>query len=225
MSDIPNPEHWLKLKQNPTAYVPVVPTTHEVVLEYRRPSQWQGCVCFDGSTAYTDVTSDVEQVINQLEQMMDARDVKRVGWHTAVSKNPAYLYTDNPNMKLWYRGYWLEAHFVFDLADDTPPPKELIFEPITASRFDVLDMAKKALERGTIKHGNAESSLERIANLWNTYYRQRLFPEEDLTPAEVAEMLTLFKIARNQTRPNTDNYVDGIGYLALAAECAEVSND
>jgi len=35
---------------------------------------------------------------------------------------------------------------------------------------------------------------------------------------QAAEMFTLAKIARNRHKPKLDSYVDGIGYLALAAE-------
>lgn len=85
-------------------------------------------------------------------------------------------------------------------------------------RFNVLERARVALERGVKKHGEPESSLERIANLWNVYKKNRREPDADLTAADVADMLILLKMARNQTKANPDNYTDIAGYAALACE-------
>lgn len=88
-------------------------------------------------------------------------------------------------------------------------------------RFNVLERARVALERGVKKHGEPESSLERIATLWNAYKQNRREPNADLTAADVADMLILLKMARNQTKANPDNYTDIAGYAALGCEAKD----
>ena len=86
------------------------------------------------------------------------------------------------------------------------------------NRFDILNACHAALERGMESHGEAETSFSAIGNLWNAYLKNRPDPTAPLQDYEVSEMLTLFKVARNQTRLNVDNAIDGAGYLALAGE-------
>jgi len=53
-----------------------------------------------------------------------------------------------------------------------------------------------------------------IARYWSNHL------DAQITPADVGIMMTLLKIARMKGNPNhKDNYVDGAGYLACAAEC------
>lgn len=68
-------------------------------------------------------------------------------------------------------------------------------------------------------HGKPEDTFALIAEYWSEFLTKQTNGVVLLTPAEVAVMMTMFKIARWQMNPNyCDNLVDGIGYMALAGE-------
>ena len=81
----------------------------------------------------------------------------------------------------------------------------------------VLDGAKQINEGRSDDHGDPEDSFQRIAHFWNAYLINTGVMDPNIQPADVAEMMTLFKIARAQSgRYNTDDYRDGAGYLSHA---------
>ena len=85
-------------------------------------------------------------------------------------------------------------------------------------REEVLDMAKKTItqDRQDV-HGNPESTFDVIADLWNGFLKQ--LPRDELTSADVAMMMILFKVARyTRNAEHMDNVVDLLGYGAIAAE-------
>lgn len=59
-------------------------------------------------------------------------------------------------------------------------------------------------------YGSPEDNLGRIAQLWGAWIGR------DLSSHDVAVMMCLVKISRASHTHHRDNYVDGIGYLALA---------
>ena len=62
-------------------------------------------------------------------------------------------------------------------------------------------------------HGPVDVNCENIGALWAGYLGTHV------TPLDVGNMLALLKIARSKTNPtHRDNYVDGVGYLALNGE-------
>ena len=72
-------------------------------------------------------------------------------------------------------------------------------------------------------YGNPEDSFAIIADFWNTYLANRSGPLNatvmGITALDVAHMMSLFKHARLLgQRPSRDNYIDAIGYLAIAAD-------
>lgn len=68
-------------------------------------------------------------------------------------------------------------------------------------------------------HGNPENTFALIAQYWSTFLSEEAEKQVTLCGADVAAMMTLFKIARMQVNPfHADNVVDGIGYLAIAGE-------
>ena len=70
-------------------------------------------------------------------------------------------------------------------------------------------------------HGDALENLTAIADLWTTHLRARYQVGFQLTPADVADLMELLKIARrmsHQGRANDDNYIDAAGYAALGYE-------
>jgi len=82
-------------------------------------------------------------------------------------------------------------------------------------RAEILDEAKECVmvDRAA-DHGDLEDNFALIARYWSNHL------DAQITPADVGIMMTLLKIARMKGNPNhKDNYVDGAGYLACAAEC------
>ena len=78
----------------------------------------------------------------------------------------------------------------------------------------LLDEAKATITGGRQdSYGSPEDSFAKIAGYWSIYLKRRI------EPREVAEMMTLFKIARMQgQKPHRDNYLDACGYLSIAAD-------
>lgn len=64
-------------------------------------------------------------------------------------------------------------------------------------------------------YGQAEDSFELIAQFWTSYMAVRPRPGV-VTAEDVANMLVLFKMARQAYAPKRDNYVDMAGYAGLA---------
>ena len=70
------------------------------------------------------------------------------------------------------------------------------------------------------QNGAALENHENIALLWTAYTKHKF------TPQDVCIMMALMKIARTKLgEHNTDDYVDGAGYLALAGDMASVESD
>lgn len=66
-----------------------------------------------------------------------------------------------------------------------------------------------------IDYGDPEDNFLQIADLWSAYKKM------PFTRLDVAQMMTLVKIARSTTSPTlSDHYVDGAGYQACAYGCA-----
>lgn len=78
---------------------------------------------------------------------------------------------------------------------------------------DAIDINKGRSE----DHGDPEDSFQRIAHYWNAFLINGGVSDPNIHPADVAEMMTLFKIARAQGGEyNVDDYRDGAGYLSHA---------
>jgi hypothetical protein len=85
-------------------------------------------------------------------------------------------------------------------------------------RSEVLDDAKQkvTVERAQ-DHGNMQDNFSTIAAYWSEHLSHKI------TANDVGVMMTLLKAARIKSNPyHEDNYVDGAGYLACAAECVDV---
>lgn len=88
------------------------------------------------------------------------------------------------------------------------------------TRAEILDSAKKCVcEDRNGQYGEPEDSFKNIAAYWEVYLRHNcVSPGADVcvTPADVAMMMALFKIARIETADTAiaDSYVDAIGYIA-----------
>ena len=72
-------------------------------------------------------------------------------------------------------------------------------------------------------YGSPEDNFATIAEMWTTYLRRSSskFNPIVVTAHDVTVMMALLKIARIASgQVKEDNYVDGCGYLACAAEIA-----
>mgnify|MGYP001027570748 FL=1 len=81
-------------------------------------------------------------------------------------------------------------------------------------RCETLDTAKEYVTKDrAATHGDMESNLTTIANLWSIYL------DTLIKPHDVGVMMTMLKIARIKSNPhNPDNWIDGCGYLACGNE-------
>ncbi len=71
-------------------------------------------------------------------------------------------------------------------------------------------------------YGSVKQNHENIARLWNAYLESRREPKTKLDALDILHMMALLKIARTQLGEyNEDNWIDGVGYLALAGEVSE----
>lgn len=84
------------------------------------------------------------------------------------------------------------------------------------NRSEILDTAKEYITKDrNATHEDAERNFGLIATYWSAHL------DKDVTPEDVAVMMTLLKLARLKSNPaNVDNWVDGAGYLACGGELA-----
>lgn len=88
------------------------------------------------------------------------------------------------------------------------------------------------------QYGDASDTLQLIADYWNAFlneitgcHRDPGASRVELTPAEVAQMMVLFKVARAQRGrwaehgDPTDDMLDTIGYATLAADVQQSAAD
>lgn len=97
-----------------------------------------------------------------------------------------------------------------------------VVEPSVPVRVETLREAANLItgERQT-NYGSPEVNFQRIANYWNTYLGDKLSEGSSLSPRNVADLMTLLKIARLSASPTADTYVDMAGYAGIASEFAE----
>lgn len=82
------------------------------------------------------------------------------------------------------------------------------------NRKDILEQAAQAVcvDRNK-QYGEPEDNFEVIARYWSTYL------ETQVNAEDVANMMMLFKIARNTTgKSKADNWIDIAGYAACGGE-------
>lgn len=84
------------------------------------------------------------------------------------------------------------------------------------NRSEILDTAKHYVNIDrSHTHGDAESNFGLIATYWSAHL------DTSITAADVAVMMTLFKLARIKANPqHVDSWVDGCGYLSCGGEIA-----
>ena len=85
---------------------------------------------------------------------------------------------------------------------------------------DILKKAEKLVSTDRAKaYGDKIVNHENIARLWSAYLQNKTKLNIVLTPEDVAQLMTLLKIARTQGGEfKEDNFVDAVGYQAIAGE-------
>lgn len=84
------------------------------------------------------------------------------------------------------------------------------------NRSDVLTTAERLVNGDRDQaHGQPAVTFQRIADLWSAHL------DITVTPAQVAQLMILFKVARLSANPmNADSWIDVAGYAACGAEVA-----
>ena len=87
---------------------------------------------------------------------------------------------------------------------------------------EILQKTEKLVNDSRAKtHGDKIKNHENIARLWSSYLQNKTQLNIVLSPEDVAQLMTLLKIARSQAgEHNIDDYIDGVGYQAIAGEIA-----
>jgi len=84
------------------------------------------------------------------------------------------------------------------------------------TRTEILDTAKQLVNVDRANdHGDMEDNFTTISEYWSLHL------DYYVSPSDVAVMMTLLKLARIKSNPNSgsgDNWIDGCGYLSLGAE-------
>lgn len=111
-------------------------------------------------------------------------------------------------------------------SQNNPDAKESYYKKnINHTRKDCLDLANDCVNGSRAEqYGDLEDNFETIANLWNTYLSavMMLHNAHPLAPIDVANMMTLLKVARSCNNTGYgDNYVDIAGYAACAYELSQ----
>ena len=96
--------------------------------------------------------------------------------------------------------------------------EENIFTKVTPkknmiTRDEILEKARQCIS-GDRDHqyGSPEESFSRISKYWSDYL------DKDISPKDVAIMMILFKVAREEHSSKLDNWIDIAGYAACGGE-------
>ena len=71
------------------------------------------------------------------------------------------------------------------------------------------------------QYGRPEDSFAAIAKVWTGLLANKLRPNVDISPADVALLMTGLKLARYTNRAGRDDVVDAHGYLMLLSRLAK----
>lgn len=93
--------------------------------------------------------------------------------------------------------------------DIAPPPEPYV--PPAREITTILQDAQRATRERAENYGPPEINFERIANLWSAYLQKQIGKRD------VAMLMILVKVARDQHMAMRDNCVDIAGY----ADCAD----
>lgn len=87
-------------------------------------------------------------------------------------------------------------------------------ETVKKELTHILDETREILKERGKDYGNPADTCEAIASYWTTYLQVN--QKDELSAKDVAMMMILFKIVREQCNHKHDNLADVIGYAAIA---------
>ena len=87
--------------------------------------------------------------------------------------------------------------------------------------IDIIDEARRLVStRREDTYGNKKANHTNIAKLWSAYL------DKEVSSHDVAMLMSLLKIARTKSGELCiDNYIDLVGYGAIAGEIADLEDD
>ena len=112
--------------------------------------------------------------------------------------------------------------------DNAPCPECVVPDKVAAPephhpapREVVLEIARSIITGDRARqYGPAQKNHQTIADLWS------FFIDAEIDAVQAATMMALLKVARMKADPKKeDNYIDAIGYLAIAYELAQSNDD
>ena len=85
---------------------------------------------------------------------------------------------------------------------------------------EILQLSLEILDNRKADYGDPRDMFALIAKYWSTYLESHQKTEGGLVASDVAEMMTLFKIARathGENDKTADDLIDAVGYMAFAS--------
>lgn len=87
--------------------------------------------------------------------------------------------------------------------------------PINVINEDILNKVKNIVNGDRLdSYGLPKESFQRITDYWNVYMNHTI-GDGDILPKDVAMMMVLFKLAREENKHKEDNIVDMLTYILL----------
>ena len=98
---------------------------------------------------------------------------------------------------------------------------------MSMSKEEILVKANQLISKTRNEtHGDAFKNHAEIAEFWNIFLDKKLQPMASITADDVAIMMILLKISRSTQgeKFNIDNFIDMVGYAAIAGEISDVGS-
>jgi|TARA_R110002124_G_scaffold197835_1_gene364888 hypothetical protein len=95
---------------------------------------------------------------------------------------------------------------------------------MSISKEEILAKANEFISKDRNEtHGDAFKNHAEIAEFWNIFLDNKLKPMASITAQDVAVMMILLKISRSTQgeKFNIDNFIDMVGYAAIAGEIGD----
>ena len=92
------------------------------------------------------------------------------------------------------------------------------------TKEEILALAKEMVSKDRNEtHGDAFKNHAEIAEFWNIFLDGKLRPMANITAQDVAIMMILLKVSRSTQgeKFNIDNFIDMVGYAAIAGEIGD----
>ena len=95
---------------------------------------------------------------------------------------------------------------------------------MSISKEEILAKANEFISKDRNEtHGDAFKNHAEIAEFWNIFLDGKLRPMANITAQDVAIMMILLKVSRSTQgeKFNIDNFIDMVGYAAIAGEIGD----